>query len=646
MNILIINAFGTTPKASQRFDSFCHLIKNIFKKISKGSGIESFNFICRSPNNISEFIYKHDMISGDVNQNKRNKKNFDKVDIVIIDGYEKFAPWDQRSYTLCEFIKLCKITNKTLYVGGVGFEILLYYLSTGALNEYIFVNANGQIKSLEEMSNAPKKFLKELKNNDIFLDFVTGDILEYKSDEIWLPIKNIGMHKQLTAEKYFPRGKFVLKDTFRGKDSVKNENAFSTAVDEIKVKITKHYFHHYLFENLPLEFIASTTMTWFPHFLNVFDQSLQFKILCESDKGPVVIEHNNSTGVIFHIMEKYRDSVIFMENFIKQKFHEIQTKIFKFKHLEENYVLKNQKNEIPAIFKYFISSINIKKNNDNFENKESTNLDKVTNSLAFSRIKHIKDEASHVGFGFNNRDMIFVENNYINQNAIISTKKRKKFHFFNLENENNKLNADKYNNNCSSQTTLRKNFATYDKKRNCLNSMKKIIHFNSKFEKDIDNNNNKLKKRNIFLSYNIKKPKIQNNNGTNLFLLEGYKSKTKFRLKSTKNSNRSINNDSSRRKKGLIFYNDVQKPTNISIGLKKNINNDENNEDEFEGFYEPKYPRPVILSGRNDEIKSPSYSMNFGYPEKNEINNNINFFELGLLNKKKFQTIIPKKSIK
>ena len=45
MNILIINAFGTSPKAAQRFDSFCHLVKNLFKKISKGSGVENFNFI-------------------------------------------------------------------------------------------------------------------------------------------------------------------------------------------------------------------------------------------------------------------------------------------------------------------------------------------------------------------------------------------------------------------------------------------------------------------------------------------------------------------------------------------------------------------------------------------------------------------------
>ena len=129
MNILIINAFGSSQKSKNRFEIFFNLIKSLFKKVSKGSGIE-FIYICRPPNNIEEFLYKYDMISGDVNQNKKHKKNFDKLDMVIIDGYEKYAPWGNKSSLLCEFIKLCKITNKILYAGGVALEILIYYLST------------------------------------------------------------------------------------------------------------------------------------------------------------------------------------------------------------------------------------------------------------------------------------------------------------------------------------------------------------------------------------------------------------------------------------------------------------------------------------------------------------------------------------
>ena len=602
MNILIINAFGTSPKAAQRFDSFCHLVKNLFKKISKGSGVENFNFICRSPNNISEFIYKHDMISGDVNQNKRNKKNFDKIDIVIIDGYEKYAPWDQKSYVLCEFIKLCKITNKTLYAGGVGFEILIYYLATGSLNEYNFVNAKGQIKSLEEMSNAPKKFLKELKNNDIFLDFVTGDILEYKNDQTWVPIKNIGMHQQLTAEKYMLRGKFVLKECFRGKDFVKNEYAYSTAFDEIKIKITKQYFHHYLFENLPLEFIASTSMTWFPHFFNVLDQTLQFKILCESEKGPVVIEHNNSTGVLFHIINKYQDSVHFMENFIKNKFYEIENKIFKFKHVDGDYLPKNEKSEIPAIFKYYITSLNYKKSNNDIENTKSTNMDKVMNSLAFSRIKNIKNEANHVGFSINNRDMIFVENNYINQSPIVSTKKNKNILFIKTKDEF-KLNKD-INKNNSSRNNIRNNFRNFS--------------YNNKNEKNKSIFNNPMTTRNLFFS-------TRNKNNI----------KIKYRLKSSRVNN-SLSYRNNTRRFNPISSGRTKLPK-VSSESRKNI---EDKDEDLDEIYIPKYPRPAILSGRSRETKRNSVNMNFDFSNNNNNskmnNNNVNFFEIGLLNRKKF----------
>ena len=382
-------------------------------------------------------------------------------------------------------------------------------------------------------------------------------------------------------------------------------------------------------------------MTWFPHFLNVLKQSLQYKILCECEKGPVVIEHNNSTGVIFHIMDKYKDTVLFMENFIKNKFNEIQHKLFQFKTMDDNYIPKHEKKEIPAIFKYYISSINTKKNNSSFENLNNTNMDKVTNSLAFSRIKNIKNEANYVGFSINNRDMIFVENNYINQNPIISTKKRKKIVSLHLGKENNKLNNENFTNIFSSKT-LRKNLAEFDKKKNILKSVtnREYISLNDK-----DDENNILKKRNIFLSYNNKKP---NKNNNHLFFLEKSKNKIKYRLKSTKFSNRTTYNDSNQKSNDLNRDNNHNELLpKFSIALKKNASNKEIDEDEdnFEDIYKPKYPRPAILSGRNDEKKIPSYSMNLGKLNNQFIQkDSINFFDLGLLHKKKFSTIMTKKA--
>ena len=310
-------------------------------------------------------------------------------------------------------------------------------------------------------------------------------------------------------------------------------------------------------------------------------------------------------------MNKYKDSVYFIENFIKKKFKEIQNKLFKFKYSENDYIPKKEKREIPVIFKYFISSDNYKKSNDSLEDVQTTNMDRITNSLAFSHIKHIKDEANHVGFGFNNRDMIFVENNFINQSSIVSE-------------IDESINHKKYSDIFSSKIMLRKNFAKFDMERNNLKTPKNLKN-NILNDKSIDNN--KLK-RNLFLSYNKKKFNSKNKKN-NLFLLPKRSFKNKLNLKTPKSTNRTINNS-----------------PKFPIAFDKSINIDNNNnEDEFNEIYVPKYPRPAILSDSKNERKNISYTFNSENNEKNDKENhkNINFFGLGKLDKKKFHTIFPLK---
>ena len=653
MNILIINAFGSSTKSKYRFESFCNLVKNLFKKVSKGSSIDNFNFICRSPNKISEFIYKYDMISGDINQNKIHKKNFDKIDIVIIDGYEKYSPWGNKSFILCEFIKLCKITNKILYAGGVALEILIYYLATGSLNEYNFVNSTGQIKALEELATIPQKYAKEIKNNDNFLDYVTGDILEFKNNQAWVPIKNIGLHKQLTAEKYMNRGKFVLPYKFKGKDSIKNEYAFVTICNEIKVNITRQYLHHFLVENLPLEFIANTSLTWFPHFFNVNNLAFQFKVICESEKGPIVIEHQNSTGVLFHINEKYKDTVTFMENFIRNKFNEVQNKVFKFKNIINKTLLKNEKNEMPLIFKTYNSYGDIKKGNlktkDIIINNRKTNLDKVNSSRPFNRIKKIKSEANHVGFGINNRDMIFVENNYINQNPLFFIDKDKKNDDNLLYDENKELIIDKVltkqlKRNCKT-FEINKNNSKYEMhKNNNIKAIKKLHIIIASDSKD-----KKLKKTYLFMSYNNKKNlklninniKFQNNinfQSRNKNLTN----KKKIRMKSANIFNRTENNSNKKLKiLNNIEYKGIYSLFSEMSKKKKNnyIKNNKNESDElFNEELIPKYPRPANKEKENEEksINNKLELLLFNKNNNSFSNNKLNHNKNGInyLNKK------------
>ena len=426
MNILIINAFGSSPSAKAKFSTFCEIIKSIFRKVSEKSGIDNFYFIYRTPKTITDFIYNFDINPGEATQNdSSNKKNFDKIDIVFIEGGEKYIPWDDKGFRLSEFVKLCKMTGKIVYLGGVGFEILIYYLATGARNEFNFINAKGEIQSIEEIQNIPSKFLTNLKKNDNFLDFVTGDILEYRSVyHTWVPIMNVGLHKQIAAEKYMQRGKFVLPDGFKGKDYIKNKNTLVSNCHEIKVNVLRQYLSHYLLVDLPVEFVAFTTLTWFVHSFNVNFKKYQFKVICQCDKGPVVIEHENSVGVAFHPQSNYPETIKILENFISKKFQEIQDKLFSFKKPD----IKIEENELPLMFRYYKLNDEQRRGKKKDEQynilNNNSNVGKVNSSRSFNRIKKVRNEAGHVGFGFNNRDMIFVENNAIIQKSILYNKKK------------------------------------------------------------------------------------------------------------------------------------------------------------------------------------------------------------------------------
>ena len=423
MNILIVNAFGSSSQEKSKFTSFCNLIKDSFKKFSQNSGIDNFCFIYRTPNTINDFIYNGECNPGEeTKESLINRKNFEKVDMVFIDGYEKYLPWRNKGYRLYEFVRLCKTTNKILFAAGVGLQFLIYYLATGSNTLYNFINSKGEIQAVEELEKIPNNFLKRLKKNDYFLDFVTGDILEYHIiNHIWSPILNIGLHKQIAAEKFMSRGKFILPDNFKGKDYLSNpQQTIVSNCHEIINKITREYLSSYLVNNLPNEFVGYTSLTWFPHYFNVSFRKYNFQAICLSDKGVSVIEHDNSVGVAFHPRTGYKETVILLNNFIKIKFREVQTKLFKF----QSKFIFSELDEYPSMFRQF------KYNDEENKRKYLSNLkhkvtrvnnfiENVYNSTAFNREKKVKNVAKHVGFGFNNRDMIFVENNAIIQNPIL-----------------------------------------------------------------------------------------------------------------------------------------------------------------------------------------------------------------------------------
>ena len=431
MNILIINAFGTSPSAKAKYTSFCNLIKNTLKRISKNTGIDSCSFTYKDPTNIDEYIYDPDFNPNEgTKTNITNKKNFDKIDMIFIDGCEKYLPWERIGYKLSLLIRLCKVCNKILYAGGVGLEILVYYLATGSRNELNFINAKGEVQSIEEIHLIPHEFLNEIKKNDHFLDFVTGDVFEYRTiTRTWESIVNIGLHKQMVAEKYISRGKFVLPNHYT--DNHYNDKTIISNCKELKVSIMRQFFSHWLVKGLPNEFVCFSSLTWFPHYVNVNYEKFQFLTICDSNKGPVVIEHGDSVGVAFHASSQYKYTEIILENFIKHKFKDLHEKLYHLSLVNQGVALDQlidpskirKEKDVPSMFKSYKINDEVKLNELKSKIKSKSIrplsfIDKINSSRPFSKKLKVKKEAAHCGMSLNNRNMIFVEDNSINQRPV------------------------------------------------------------------------------------------------------------------------------------------------------------------------------------------------------------------------------------
>ena len=643
MNILIINAFGNSPTGKIKFNSFLNLIKKIFKKVSENSGIENFKYIIRTPSKLEDYIFNYFSNPNDETSEIQNRKNFNSLDMVFIDGIESYSPWKKRSHFLSKFIELCKLANKVLYAGGVALEILIYYLSIGSINEYNIINSKGEIKSLEELNKIPLQFLNGIKKNELFLDFATGDLLEYRNnDNSWEPIMNIGLHHQNTAEKYFSRGKYVLDESFKGKDYSKNEFAMSTYCQEIKVKIIRQYISHYLVQNCPIEFIGICSLEWFPHFVNVTAKKLQFKTICQSDKGPIVIEHENSIGVAFHSEEKFKDSLKILENFIKKKFNEVKDKLLKIKNIKI-FISANNNNEISPVFKMF------KDNDDRLRGKFAPDeeipsnpfslLGKVTTSCLFNRAKKVKHEAKHVGLGINNREMIFVENNYINHQTFFRLKKnqaQKK----NTKIENFKKNRIKLLSSVDKQKRI--SFVSNTSKDN--KSLSSISTFRNRGRPitSIDKNLIKRGSSTVKREKNLKELNIKNSfnfqNRNSNYINRNLKLKT---FSSCNNNNIfeiSKNNKSDENAHKQLLKLLITKRSSNANNTEKGKEIQKEDEDELDDFqnYQSKYPRlPTLnelgyLLNNTKNIKSTNLEIN-----DNVNSNEINFEKNKMENNKK-----------
>ena len=412
MNVLIVNAFGTSPKATSQFEKFCDIIDTLLRKVSFKSGKGNFFYFYRSVDQLDDFIYNLPSNEKASDEKKNEyKKNFDKLDFIFIDGKERcYLPFLTRGYKLLSLIRLCEQTGKAMFSAGVAMLHVVYLLSTGDTEKNI-INSNGDYPSIEDIDKIPYDYICNLKRDDAFLDFVTGDVYEYSSLQ-WNPILNIGLHKLLYAEKYRNRGRYVLKEY----KEYKNEGLISTNKKEIKTNVLKQYCLHWLVKEVPVAFVAYTSLTWYMHNVCVKDKEMQYKTICDSNFGPMVIEHKNTVASMFHVMKSYPVSVKLLQNFIAKKFVEVQSKTTYIKTTS-----KFESIEAEKLFRSVVKDISDDENDKNtstVKTRPTSKIALVDKSRLFSNVTHHKSEGAHCGFSYNNRDMIFVDNNAVILNDI------------------------------------------------------------------------------------------------------------------------------------------------------------------------------------------------------------------------------------
>ncbi len=90
--------------------------------------------------------------------------------------------------------RMCKKTNKCLFAGGFGLQMLVYYCSTYYADIRV-INGNEKGGALSTIKDVSAKLLPSLQKYQVFLDNLTGDYYTYvhgKSE--WIPSGNVGLH--------------------------------------------------------------------------------------------------------------------------------------------------------------------------------------------------------------------------------------------------------------------------------------------------------------------------------------------------------------------------------------------------------------------------------------------------------------------
>jgi len=114
---------------------------------------------------------------------------------------------------------------------------------------------------------------------------------------------------------------------YKPKKTSEEEILYLNTLYEQIVRIRKFHTQHWILKDIKQEFKVTCLNKWDPHSVNISDIAKVGKnyiTLAESDKGPQIIEHNNSIAVQFIIDERYPETIKLLCNFITKMSEEIK----------------------------------------------------------------------------------------------------------------------------------------------------------------------------------------------------------------------------------------------------------------------------------------------------------------------------------
>ena len=146
----------------------------------------------------------------------------------------------------------------------------------------------------------------------------------------------MGIHYSKTLEKdeNAVKGKEFVEQTRVYRNPLLEGTApriYLQKITDVKCYIKRTQGSHYLFKGLPKEFVVDAKNKWDPHPVQSSKTSYSivkrsYETLAESDRGPLIVTHENTCCVQFQLSRKYRETVKILSNFIARTVQEITFK--------------------------------------------------------------------------------------------------------------------------------------------------------------------------------------------------------------------------------------------------------------------------------------------------------------------------------